>query len=54
MGLACINAKERPVRRVKKRKGIKALRVKHPTPSQATDALIKDREQKRERKKLGA
>ena len=34
--------KERKVRRVKKRKrkGIEAQRVKHPTPSWATDALI--------------
>ena len=37
--MACINAKERKVRRVKKKKGIEAHRVKHPTPSQATDVL---------------
>ena len=33
------------MKRVKKRKGIEAHRVKHPTPSQATDALIGDEEQ---------
>ena len=37
--------KERKVRRGKKRKGIEALRVKHPTPSRATHALIGDEEQ---------
>ena len=37
--------KERQVRRTKKRKGVEAQRVKHPTPSQATDALIGDEEQ---------
>ena len=39
--------KEREARRAKKRKGIEALRVKHPTPSRATDALIGDEEQNR-------
>ena len=29
----------------KKRKGIEALRVKHPTPSQAIDAIIREEEQ---------
>ena len=45
MRSAIINAKERDkkerkLRRGKNRKGIEALRVKHPTPSRATDALI--------------
>ena len=49
-GSAHINAKERDknerkVRRVKKRKWIEAQRVKHPTSSRATDALIGDEEQ---------
>ena len=30
---------------VKKKKGIEAKRANHPTPSQATDALIGDEEQ---------
>ena len=47
------------MRRLKKRKGIEALRVRHQTPSRATDALIGDEEkngkQKRtKRKKQGA
>ena len=51
--------KEREVRRGKKRKGIGAQRVKHPTQFRATDALIGDEEhngkQKRtKRKKQGA
>ena len=33
------------MKRVKKRKGIKALRVKHPTPSREIDALIGEEEQ---------
>ena len=33
------------MRREKKRKGIEAWRVKHPTPSQATDMLTVDEEQ---------
>ena len=37
--------KERKVRRVKKIKWIKVQRVKHPTPSRLTDALIGDEEQ---------
>ena len=37
--------KERPVRRERKRKGIEAHRVKHPTPSQATDALTGDEDE---------
>ena len=36
--------KERKVRRVKIRKGIEAQRVKHPTPSRATDALTGEEE----------
>ena len=43
-GSACINAKEREV---KKRKGIEALRMKHPTRSRAADALIREEEQNR-------
>ena len=47
------------VRRAKKRKGIEARKVKHPTPSRATDALIgyaeQNGKQKRtKRKKQGA
>ena len=49
-GLARINAKERKVR-WKKRKGIEAHRVKNPTPSQATDALIGDEEQNGKQKR---
>ena len=37
--------KERQVRRAKKRKGIEAQRVKHPTTSQDVDGLIGDEEQ---------
>ena len=49
MESACISAKEiekeeRQVRRVKKRKGIEALRVKYLTPSWASD-LIRREEQ---------
>ena len=51
--------KERQVRRTNERKGIDAQRMKHPIPSQTTDALIGDVEQngkqKREKKnKQGA
>ena len=35
----------------RERKGIEALRVKHPTPSRATDALIGDEKQNRKRKR---
>ena len=45
MGSARINVKEREVRRVKKRKGIEAQNVKHPTSSRAIDALIGDEDQ---------
>ena len=48
--LARINAKERETRRVKKRKGIEAPRVKHPTPSQAIDT-IKGEEERNGREK---
>ena len=61
VGSARTNAKEREkkegkVRKVKKRKGIEAMRVKHPTPSQAIDALIGDgrkhnRNQKKEKER---
>ena len=48
---------ERKVGRVKKRKGIEAQMVKHPTKSRGTDALIGGEEQngkqKREKKKQG-
>ena len=64
MGPARISAekrdkKERKARRVKKRKGIEAQRVKHPTLSHATDALTGDEEQngkqkRTKRKKQGA
>ena len=37
--------------RQKKRKGIEAQRVKHPIPSQATDALTGEKEQNRKQKK---
>ena len=50
-GSARINAKKRKARRRKKRKGIEAHRVRHPTPSQATDALIGDEEQNGKRKR---
>ena len=58
-GSARINAKERKARRGKIRKGIEAHRVKHPTPSQATDALTRKEEQSgtqkgTKRKKQGA
>ena len=48
-GSARMNAKEREkkerrVRRAKKREGIEAQRVKHPTPSGATDAITGDEE----------
>ena len=48
--------KERQVRRVKKRKGIKVQRVKPPTQSQATQILIGNEEQngKQENKKKEA
>ena len=36
---------------VKKRKGIEAQRVKHPTPSQATDALTGEEEQNGKQKR---
>ena len=44
---AHINVKERKKneRRVKRKKGIEAQRVNHPTPSRATDVLIGDEEQ---------
>ena len=42
---ARISAKEGKARRGKKRKEIEAHRVKHPTPSQATDALTREEEQ---------
>ena len=46
---ARINAKEKEkkesqVRRAKKMKWIETQRVKHPTPSQATDAVIGEEE----------
>ena len=44
-GSAHINGKERKEKRGKKRKGIEAQRVKHPTPPRATDALIGEEEQ---------
>ena len=37
--------KEKQVRRVKKRKGVEAQRVKHPTLSRANNALIGKEEQ---------
>ena len=45
------------MRRVKKRKGIEAVRVKHPTPSQTTNELIiwdkeQNGKQKRTKEKL--
>ena len=43
-GLSSMNAKERKLRRAKKRKGSRQ-RVKLPTLSRATDALIGDEEQ---------
>ena len=56
--MARINAKERDKkerrwRRVKKRKGIEAQRVKPPNPSREVDELIEDEEQngRQERKK---
>ena len=57
VGSARINVKEREkkerqVRRMKERKGIEAPRVKYPTPSRATDALIGDEEQNGKQKKL--
>ena len=39
------------MRRAKKRKGIEARRVKPPTPSRVSDALIGDEEQEGKRKK---
>ena len=48
---ARINAKERQLRRLKKQKGIEALRAKPPTPNQAINALIGDEEQNEKRKK---
>ena len=50
MGSAHINAnerdkKERKVRGMKERREIEAQRVKHPTSSQANDALIGDEEE---------
>ena len=42
VGSARITVKERQVRRSKKRKGIETLRVKHPTPFQAINVLIRD------------
>ena len=56
-GSARINAierekKERNVRRVKKRKGIEAQRVKPPTPSQAIDALRGEEKQNGKQKKV--
>ena len=51
--------KERKVGRMKKRNGIVAQRVKHPTPSRVADALTEDEEQngkkkRTKRKKQGA
>ena len=43
--------KERQVRRVKKKEGIEAQRVKHPTQARVTDALIEDEEQNEEQKR---
>ena len=48
---ARINVKERKVRRVKKRKGVEAQRVKPPTPPWAIDALAGDEEQKGKQKR---
>ena len=42
--------KERQVRRVTKRKGMEAQRVKDPTPSRAVDELIEEEEQKGKQK----
>ena len=39
------------MRRMKKRKGFEAQRVKHPTLSQATDALIGDEEWNRKQRR---
>ena len=57
VGLARIKAKEREknerrVRRVKKRKRIEVLRVGHPTPSRAIDALIGYEEQSGKQKRI--
>ena len=41
MGSAHINAKERQMRRVKKRKGVEEQRVRYPATFRATDALIR-------------
>ena len=41
----------RKVRGIKKSKGIEALKVKHPTSSQAVDAIIGDEEQNGKEKK---
>ena len=54
-GSARINAKERKkkerqVRRANKRKKIETPKVKPPTPSRVTDALIGDEEQNGKRK----
>ena len=53
---ACINVKERDkkeriVRRVKMKKRSKVQRMKPPTPSRVTDALIGDEDQMKEEKK---
>ena len=39
------------MRRAKKRKGIEAQKIKHPTPSWTIDALIGDEEQSEKKKK---
>ena len=41
----------RKEKRVEKRKGIEAQRVRHPTPCQATDALTGDEEQNGKQKR---
>ena len=46
-----IGADQCQVRRVKKKRGIKAQRMKPPTPTQAIDALIRDEEQNEKQKK---
>ena len=44
-GSARTNAKEKQVRRVKKKKSIKAQRTKLPTPTRPIGAIIRDEEQ---------
>ena len=53
---ACTDAKEREknerkLRRARKRKGIDAQRVKHPTSSQASGVIIGDEEQNEKQKR---